>query len=177
MREVKRALRKQLIAKRREMPADVKKAADEAIFQKLLPLLNAADVVLVYVSTEIEVDTRRVLSYCFDNNIRVAVPVSGDAELDFYEIRSFSELQSGRYGILEPVNRETAVVGTKDSLCIVPALCADGSGLRLGYGKGYYDRFLSGFSGRSVIICYSVFKMNVPTESHDKKADMTIFDR
>lgn len=177
MQEVKRSLRKQLILKRREMSADAKKAADDAILQQLIPLLDAADIVLTYVSTEIEVDTRRALQYCFDNKIRVAVPVSGDTELDFYEICSFSELEVGRYGILEPINRACSVSTTESTLCVVPALCADGNGLRLGYGKGYYDRFLERFSGKSVIICYSEFKMTVPSEPHDKRADLTIFDK
>lgn len=159
------------------MDAAAKATADESIFQQLTELLSGVDVVLTYVSTEIEVDTRRLLQYCFDNGIKVGVPVSGDSELDFYEICSFSELSDGRYGILEPVNRDKHIAVSQRSLCIVPALCADGNGYRLGYGKGYYDRFLGCFCGRSVIICYRDFKMAVPTEPHDKKADLTIFDK
>lgn len=177
MQEVKRSLRKQLIAKRREMLSAVKNAADENIFLQLVPLLASADIVFTYVSTEIEVETRRLIQYCFDNNVRVAVPVSGDTELDFYEIHAFAELDIGRYGILEPSDMSSTAAATERSLCIVPALCADGNGYRLGYGKGYYDRFLSRFPGKSVIICYSDHKMTVPTETHDKKADLTIFDK
>ncbi len=177
MQEVKRSLRKQLIAQRRAMHPETREIADENIFLQLIPSLKASDIVLTYVSTEIEVDTRRVMKYCIDNGIRVAVPVSGDTELMFYEIHSFSDLRIGRYNILEPVDRAAEIEVSENSLCIVPALCADGSGLRLGYGKGYYDRFLSGFGGTSVIICYSDFKMAVPTEPHDKKADLTIFDK
>lgn len=177
MQEVKRSLRKQLIAKRREMLSAVKNAADENIFLQLVPLLDAADIVFTYVSTEIEVDTRRLIQYCFDNNIRVAGPVSSDTELDFYEIHAFTELDIGRYGILEPSDTSSTAAATERSLCIVPALCADGNGYRLGYGKGYYDRFLSRFPGKSVIICYHECKMTVPTEPHDKKADLTIFDK
>lgn len=177
MQEVKRSLRKQLISERKAMRSDVRKTADESIFQQLIPLVCSADVVLTYVSTEIEVDTRKLLEYCFDNHIRVGVPVSGDTELAFYEIRSFDELSNGRYDILEPVVRDSEIAVSEASLCVVPALCADGNGLRLGYGKGYYDRFLSRFPGRSVIICYRDFKMEVPTEPHDKKANLTIFDK
>lgn len=175
MREVKRALRRQLIEKRRNMPPALKSAADERIFQRLVPLLEAADIVLTYVSTDIEVDTRRVLQYCFDRGIPAAVPVSGDTELTFYKINSFSQLKVGRFGILEPVGG-TAAVCSQRSLCIVPALCADGDGFRLGYGKGYYDRFIARFEGVSVIVCYADFRMPVPSEPHDKKAELTIFD-
>lgn len=175
MREVKRALRRQLIEKRRNMPPALKAAADERIFEQLVPLIDAADIVLTYVSTEIEVDTRRVLQYCFDRGIPAAVPVSGDTELTFYTINSFSQLKAGRFGILEPAGGDAAVC-TRRSLCIVPALCADGDGLRLGYGRGYYDRFLSRFEGKSVIVCYADFRMPVPSEPHDKRAELTIFD-
>ncbi len=177
MQEVKRALRKMLIARRKAMQRDARDKADQSILQQLIPLLKEADLVLTYVSTEIEVDTRRVLQYCFDNGIRVAAPVSGDTELEFFEISSFSDLEEGRYNILEPIDRTQRITATDDTLCIVPALCADGNGTRLGYGKGYYDRFLSSFSGISVIICYRDFRMAVPAEPHDRKTDLTIFDK
>ena len=177
MREVKRALRKQLIARRRQLDPCVKQLRDESIFEQLKPMALQADAVLTYVSTEIEVDTRRLLQFCFENDIPVAVPVSGDSELDFYRVRSMDELAEGRFGILEPVRRDAPYEGSERSLCVVPALCADGEGLRLGYGRGYYDRFLSRFRGRSVVVCYSDFKTEVPSEPHDKRADMTLFDK
>lgn len=176
MQEVKRQLRKELIAKRRAMPPEEKSAADKAVYERLKPLIDRADSVFVYVSTEIEVDTRQVMQYCFDKGIPVATPVSGETELFFYPVRSFEELAKGRFGIMEPIYRDTEMQFTEKSLCIVPALCADGNGYRLGYGRGYYDRFLERFSGQSVIICYSTFRMEVPAEPHDKQADFTIFD-
>ncbi len=158
------------------MQSEKKEQADEIIFSLVRPFLDEADMVLTYVSTDIEVDTRRIIQYCFENNIKVATPVSGENELYFYPVASFSELAEGRFGILEPVAREHEAVCSGDTLCIVPALCADGSGARLGYGRGYYDRFLSDFQGRSVILCYSDFRMDVPAEEHDVKADITVFD-
>lgn len=177
MRELKKALRRELIERRRGLVPEEKALRDKDIFMQLMPLVQRADVVFTYVSTEIEVDTRLLMSHCFAMGIPVAVPVSGDTELDFFFIRSFGELSEGRYGIMEPVCRTNAAVPTGRSLCVVPALCADGSGLRLGYGKGYYDRYLSGFPGTSVIICYSDFRREVPAEPHDRRADITIFDR
>lgn len=177
MRELKRSLRRELIGRRRELPHDKKAAADSSILEQLIPLIDKADAVFTYVSTEIEVDTRAVLEYCFMRNIPAAVPVSGDSELSFYYIRSMADLAVGRFNILEPKDRSAEAKSTRDSLCIVPALCADGSGLRLGYGRGYYDRFLPRFRGKSVIICYAEFRMSVPAEPHDKKADITIFDK
>jgi 5-formyltetrahydrofolate cyclo-ligase len=159
------------------MLPSVKSAADEDIFEQLKALADKAGAVFTYVSTEIEVDTRRLIKYCLEHGIPVAVPVSGDTELTFYYISDISELSCGRYNILEPTNREHEAVPDENTLCVVPALCADGSGLRLGYGKGYYDRYLSGFCGTSVIICYESFRREVPSEPHDRRADITIFNR
>lgn len=175
MREVKKALRKELIAKRKTMDPGLKNTADLDIFEQLKPLADMASMVLTYASTPIEVDTRRLIAYCLEIEIPVALPRSGDTELSFYLIKSINELTAGRFGIDEPPEDSPAVFDEK-ALCVVPALCADGNGFRLGYGRGYYDRFLSKFGGTSVIICYSNFKREVPTEPHDIKANLTIFD-
>ena len=176
MRELKQALRRELIERRKAMDLPVKAAADCDIFEQLRTFLDKADSVFTYASTEIEVDTRRLISYCLERDIPVALPVSGDTDLDFFYITDISDLKRGRFGIDEPPRGKPAFPD-KNTLCIVPALCADGSGLRLGYGRGYYDRFLSGFKGCSVILCYSAFKREVPAEPHDIKADFTLFDR
>lgn len=176
MRELKQALRKELIALRKAMNAEDKKAADEDIFGQVRPLLDKASAVFTYASTNIEVDTRRIIEYCLTRGIPTALPVSGESELSFYYIKSADELKPGRFNIDEPPFDFPAIPDEK-TLCIVPALCADGNGARLGYGRGYYDRFLSGFPGTSVILCYKSFKREVPVEPHDIRADFTIFNR
>lgn len=176
MRELKKQLRRELIERRKAMDKAVKSAADEDIFAQLKPFVDKAGAVYTYASTDIEVDTRRLIAYCLEKNIPVALPVSGDIELSFYYITDASELKKGRFGIDEPL-RDKPAVADKDTLCVVPALCADGEGLRLGYGRGYYDRFLGGFPGCSVILCYNTFRREVPAEPHDIKANFTIFDR
>lgn len=176
MRELKKQLRRELIERRKAMSAAEKSTADKDIFEQLKPFADKARAVFTYASTDIEVDTRRLIAYCLDRKIPVALPVSGDTELSFYYITDVSELKKGRFGIDEPPLDKPAAAD-KNTLCVVPALCADGGGLRLGYGRGYYDRFLSGFSGCSVIVCYGTFKQAVPAEPHDIKANFTIFDR
>lgn len=177
MRELKKILRKQLIAQRRCMDISQKKAADMDIFEQLKPFLENASAVFTYASAEIEVDTRRLIEHCLNKGIPLALPRSGDEELDFFFIQDKGDLCCGRFGIDEPKVDCQPAESEKSTLCIVPALCADGEGYRLGYGKGYYDRFLKRFEGTSVILCYSDFKRVVPTETHDIKADFTIFDR
>lgn len=176
MRELKKALRKELINRRKAMDLTEKALADANIFEQLKPLVEKAGAVFTYASTEIEVDTRRLIEYCLERKIPVALPVSRDEELDFFFINSIDELQKGRYNIDEPPQNHPAIPD-KNTLCIVPALCADGEGLRLGYGKGYYDRFLKDFMGISAIICYASFKQEVPAEPHDVRCDYTFFNR
>ena len=146
------------------------------IFEQLVPLVKNASSVFAYASTPIEVDTRAIIGYCLFHGIPTALPVSGDTELAFYYISGMAELKKGRYNIDEPSDLSRTAAADECSLCIVPALCADGDGLRLGYGKGYYDRFLCRFAGTSVIICYRDFIRSVPAEPHDRRADITIYD-
>ncbi len=176
MRELKQALRRELIALRKAMSAEDKKAADEGIFGQVRPLLDKASAVFTYASTNIEVDTRQIIEYCLKHGIPTALPVSGESELAFYYIKSADELKPGKFNIDEPP-LDFPADADKKTLCVVPALCADGNGARLGFGRGYYDRFLSGFAGTSVILCYKDFKRDVPVEPHDYKADLTIFNR
>ncbi|MDE6727943.1 MAG: 5-formyltetrahydrofolate cyclo-ligase [Oscillospiraceae bacterium] len=176
MRELKQALRRELIARRKAMNTDEKLAADQDIFGQVKPYLDKASAVFTYASTDIEVDTRHIIAYCIEHEIPVALPVSGDSELDFFYIKSENELKKGRFNIDEP-QRNYPAAADENTLCIVPALCADGEGLRLGYGRGYYDRFLSGFIGTSVILCYKSFRREVPTEPHDIRLNHTIFNR
>ena len=176
MHELKKALRKELIEKRRAMNAAEKNAADIDIFEQLKAFADKASAVFTYASTSIEVDTRRLISYCIGKNIPTALPRSGDTELSFYYINTLKDLKPGRFNIDEPPDERPALFD-ENTLCVVPALCADGEGYRLGYGRGYYDRFLSGFNGTSVVICYSSFRMEVPTEPHDIRAKFTLFNR
>lgn len=176
MREVKKALRKELIARRKTMDAAEKDAADLDIFEQLKPFADKASAVFIYASTPIEVDTRRLISYCIEKKIPVALPRSGETELSFFYINGPGDLTPGRFNIDEPPADKPASFD-ENTLCVIPALCADGEGYRLGYGRGYYDRFLGSFNGSSVIICYSSFRQEVPTEPHDVTAKYTIFNR
>ncbi|MDE7195147.1 MAG: 5-formyltetrahydrofolate cyclo-ligase [Oscillospiraceae bacterium] len=175
MENEKQALRRELTALRKALSAEERRAADDRILAQLIPLLNKAGAVFTYVSTPFETDTRRIISYCFEKGIPVAAPVSGDKEMRFYFIERWEELAAGRFNILEPINRGSEAMSNERSLCIVPALSADESGLRLGYGGGYYDRFLPSFRGRSAVISYNALRRAIPAEAHDIRADISIF--
>lgn len=141
------------------MPPDVKKADDEKILSRLTELdaYRKASLVLTYVSTGAEADTRRFISRALSDGKTVAVPrcVAGTRNMDFYIIKSFDDLEKGSFSVPEPVPQKCERLTAFDgALCVVPALAYDRQGYRLGYGKGYYDRFLSVNKGMFLVgIC------------------------
>jgi 5-formyltetrahydrofolate cyclo-ligase len=116
-----------------------------------------ADIILLYFPTKSEPDLSALARRAWNDGKQVAFPISKTEEckLDFRTVSSLDELIEGAYGIREP--REDAKRATlgKSALCIVPALAIDTEGYRLGYGKGYYDRFLSSFEGVAVVAIHS----------------------
>ena len=134
-----------------------------------------------YVSTPIEVDTRALINHSLKSGKKVAVPrcVPGTREMEFYYINSLDELEKGTFNVDEPnPDKSKAATEFKKSICIVPALCFDKRGYRLGYGGGYYDRFLSKYNGYSIGICYN--NCIVPKLIHgrfDRKPDIVVTDK
>ena len=152
-------LRKEYLSRRRALSsASVLKASD-IIFKKLICLeeyVNAEDI-LIYSSCDNEVMTDKIIKNSLNENKNVFLPKCIDSRImEFYKITGLSDLNRGMYGIPEPVGGDK-YVNNEGSLCIVPAICFDKRGFRLGYGKGYYDRFLSRFSGFTVGIAIDEF--------------------
>ncbi|MDR1628906.1 MAG: 5-formyltetrahydrofolate cyclo-ligase, partial [Oscillospiraceae bacterium] len=131
------------------------------------------------VSTAIEVDTHAIIREALERGKTVAVPrcVDGTRDMDFFVIRSLHELEKGSFGVMEP-NPETCekLPDYQRGLCIVPALAFDKEGFRLGYGKGYYDRFLSLFKGETLGLCYAdcFSEKPLPHGKYDKRVSLVI---
>jgi 5-formyltetrahydrofolate cyclo-ligase len=116
-----------------------------------------ADVILLYFPTRSEPDISALADIARRDGKKIAFPISvtKDCTLDFRFLSSPDELEIGAYGIREPkADAERATLSDR-TLCIVPALAVDADGYRLGYGKGYYDRFLSTFEGNAVVAIHS----------------------
>ncbi len=160
IRKLKMRLRAQFRAIREEMDPDVREAADRSIADTVRTLwqYRASRQILVYVSTPIEVDTYRIIEQAWADGKRVAVPrcVPDTRNMEFYYIESMDDLSPGSFGVLEPQADPTRLVSDfSKAMCLIPAFSYDYTGYRLGYGKGYYDRFLSNFNGYRIGICYS----------------------
>ncbi len=176
IRPIKKKLRAEARQMRRGMSPEGKQTLDRKIKNRLLNMwaIRQVDTVLCYVSTDIEVDTREFINALLQMGKRVAVPrcEDGKTEMNFYYINSLDCLSSGSFGVDEPDPQKCVMVGkTEGSVCIVPAFMFDKSGYRLGYGKGYYDRYLSNYKGSTIGICYDE---NIVDELYHGKYDRTV---
>lgn len=184
IRPMKMAMRRQIKSWRASLSTQEKQAADRRIFRRVVGLreYRTAGQLLVYVSLPIEVDTLELIQRGLRDGKRVAVPrcVEGTRRMEFYYIRSLEDLEPGTYGVLEPVRERCELVRQfqRNGLCLVPALACDRRGFRLGYGAGYYDRFLSAYPGRRVGIVYD--KNLVPrlwNGRYDVPLELVVTDR
>lgn len=179
----KGSLRAHYLAFRARLPRSVRDAADAGIARRLasLPEFEAAPLVLTYVSYGPEVDTLALIDALFSEGRRVAAPrcVPTAHSMAFYEISDTQDLVAGYRGILEPAASITRPVTTSEmvgSVCLVPGLSFDGWGQRLGYGGGYYDRFLAFYPGNKVGLCRScqLSCAELPCDCHDVPVDFVV---
>ncbi len=180
IRPEKRRLRAECKQRRRAMSAAQKAQSDAAITERFLASRQYSenDILFCYVSTEIEADTREILHRAIADGKTVAVPrcIDGTRKMDFYILQDMSALEAGAFGVSEP-NPAMCKKMTDFSagLCIIPALAFDKSGYRLGYGKGYYDRFLAEFSGETLGLVYDCcFYDHLPRGKFDLAAQWVI---
>lgn len=132
---------------------------------------------LIYISGEIEVDTTSIIEDAFSKGKTVLVPrcVKGTNIMEFYRINSFDDLDTGSYGILEPDKKCEKYDGFDNSVCVVPGLSFDLRGYRLGFGKGFYDRFLTEHDIPAIGLCYeNCISETLPAESHDVSVDCIV---
>lgn len=183
IRPLKNDLREQYKTFRRDMPPEIKKQHDEAIFSRVTALWQYKNnhTLLSYVSTAIEVDTFAIIRQALRDGKRVAVPrcVPGTRHMEFYYIDGVETLEPGTFGVLEPrPDKERLMTDFSSGLCLVPALCYDWRGFRLGYGKGYYDRFLARFGGNMIGICYhECVQRRLPHGKYDRPVELLVTDR
>lgn len=160
IRTYKNSLRENHKQSRREIDEDLKKQMDGQIRTHVTRLYQyrSCKIIYVYVSTSIEVDTIGIIEDALQTGKRVAVPrcIAGTREMVFHYITSLDDLHKGAFSVLEPSEHLPVAGDYVSSIMLVPALSLDSKGFRLGYGKGYYDRYMANFTGQSVGICYSM---------------------
>lgn len=174
----KHSLRRELKLSRRNI--DNKKEADEIICRNLLntDFYKNADTVLFYAALDDEINIDECIKTALLQGKKVALPVCLDdnGNMKFYYITSLNDIKKGFFSVREPdtdICKE--VTDFNGSICIVPAISYDKKGYRLGYGKGYYDRFLKKFTFISIGLCYNELIMDaLPTDEYDISVDYII---
>lgn len=187
IRAEKNQLRSLYKNKRLSMLSQKKYEADQTILQRILAssYYKKARQLFLYVSTPIEVDTHKLIQTALKSQKTVAVPrcIDGTRDMAFYQIYSMNDLSPGTFSVLEPLTdkcRKISISNPEVSLCIVPGLAFDLFGYRLGYGKGYYDRWLNQFSAQipKLGICYCNCTANrLPHGRYDVPVDVLITEK
>lgn len=175
----KKDLRKFFLQKRVDIPMHVLKENSSQLCKNLISLkdFELADTILFFYPTKNEPELFEAMFYALENKKNIAFPISrpDDTSLDFRLVGSLSELKMGTYKIPEPSGSLPVPTITENSLCIAPALAFDKNGFRLGYGKGYYDKFLSSFKGKSIGLVMDGFLCDsLPIDSNDIPVDILI---
>ncbi len=184
VRDKKIELRLVYRERRRALSPEQKAALDADISRRLLSLagFRYADAVLSYIPLPEEVDITPVNEAALESGKLLALPrcLPGTPTMEFRTVASLTALNRGQFSIMEPDERCPLwqYGDSRNVICIVPALAYDLSGFRLGYGKGYYDRYLSSKEITKVGVVYNSFiTKNLPRGRYDLSVDLIVTDK
>lgn len=171
---VKRILRAELRERRQNMPAHERELATEGLTARLQELIGSteAESLSCYLSMPTEPDTRPFVNWAEARGIRVLFPVTRDDGLLDWTVGEEETEVTGRHGVPEPEGELLGPMAINDvDLILVPAAAVDATGVRLGWGRGYFDKTL-GSMGKCppvyAIVFDGEFVEEVPREVHDQ---------
>ena len=171
-KERKKSLRKEVFRLIDSLDEAFLARADTLITGRLLSLdeYKAAQTVFCFVGTKREINTMPFLLQVLADKKKLAVPLcTGPGEMEARQLCSLDELVRGRYGIWEPPENSPLIVPEDIDLAVIPCVSCSRSGVRLGHGGGYYDRYF-GLNTQipTVMICRKkVMREDIPHEKHD----------
>lgn len=169
----KKRMRNDMLSELKKMTTQEYTQKSQMIKDQLLQLeeFQRAKTIGLTISRFPEVDTRPIIEAAWARGKQVAIPKCNPATrgMDFRILKSYEQLEIVYNDLLEPIEGETASVKQNEiDIQIVPGVIFSGKGYRIGYGGGYYDRYMVGFSGDSLSVAFNAqTKHIVPIESHD----------
>lgn len=173
--ELKAVLRAQKLAQRAALGDVYREAAARQMLERLLqyPGFIRAERIFVYVSVREEADTRQLIEAAWGMGKEVYVPrCEKNAVMRALRLCEWEELEPRPFGLMEPRQTAEAVPPEKLDLVLVPCLSATPTGERLGYGGGYYDRYLANCSCMKIGLCFEALcETALPCETHDVRLD------
>lgn len=181
----KDAIRKEYSLKRDSIEKGEREARDAKICNLATSLVSFrhADIILLYAPIKSEIDVMPILKEALAKGKRVAFPKCNTEErtMKFHFITSENDLAPCAYGIREP--REDLPVYDPEftqgvAVCYVPGLTFDVYGYRLGYGKGYYDKFMNKFTGCTIGLTYTeLISQSLPKGRFDRHCDIMLTEK
>lgn len=123
----------------------------------------------LYSSVRNEVDTKKIFYECLSLNKKVSYPKVTSDDLVFYDIQELIQLKPSYKNIPEPDSENYVLIEEEPELILVPGICFDNKGNRLGYGKGYYDKFLKNIPRQNIVGLAFDFQVldSIPSCEHD----------
>lgn len=176
--ETKQEIRKQIRKIRDQIEPDVWQRATGVITEQVIQSDNFREAtdLLCYLNIQSETGTHAIIEEAWRLGKNVWVPKVSGNEMNFFCIHSFAELKKGSYDVPEPDGNGTPFDASCAlmTLMILPGVAFDKRGNRIGYGKGYYDRYLNSNSGiETVGICFDLQVIDkIPAEDTDHSLDM-----
>jgi 5-formyltetrahydrofolate cyclo-ligase len=174
----KQALRDAAKQKRRAIPEEEITKKSARICAYLLEVIDGCDPVMAYVSKPPEVDTHQFIRDLLREGRRVVVPIieKETRTLRLSYLRDTALLVKSTFHVPEPIGNEIPAQGSDIRMVIIPLLAFDRRGNRLGYGAGYYDRFLAQNPGvRKIGVAFSCQETDsVPGDENDVRIDIVV---
>lgn len=177
--DLKKDIRKRVLTRRENMSKEEWEENSRSIYEKVVThsfFLNT-DIIYCYVDYKREVSTRMIIQKAWELHKKVYVPKVNGTDMSFHPIAAFSDLEEGYRGIPEPITKPANII--EPGLMIIPGVAFDKNRNRLGYGKGYYDRFLSTHHNlRTLAISFELqLEEKIPSDKFDIKPEVLITER
>ena len=179
----KAALHAELKARRAAISDQIRAERNERLWKNTLTMLTSQTAIrtlLLYAPTANEISLIPIFHYARARGITCAFPrCEGEkGKMNFYYVSDLRDLSIGKYGIREPNGDALPVTDFSDAVVFVPALAIDHRGHRIGYGGGYYDRFLAKHPIHAVGVTYEEFLVDsLPYDEFDVSVSTVITER
>lgn len=167
--ESKKDIRNRVLEKRTNLTENEWVDKSEWIYKKVIshPMFTMAQEIYCYIDFRKEVGTKKIIETAWQMEKKVACPkVLGD-DMEFYYVKGFEDFTPGSWGILEPFNQDLAC--GSNVLVIMPGAAFNQERHRIGYGRGYYDRYLDRHPDYQTMALAFELQMveNIPVDTHD----------
>ena len=166
---MKSELRKQVLQEMKSIPQKQKMAMDQALTERFLnhPFYQEAKVVATYLSFPHEFQTQGLIDQALKDGKKVLIPKTYPKGRMEFVVYNPQQLVKTSFGLLEPQGDLEVVDLSQIDLIHVPGLAFTTEGYRIGYGGGYYDRYLEHFAGHTLSTIYPCQIQNFNSEDHD----------